>query len=174
MCTSTVELAEALRLQLEIVIVLVTGEPASGIATSVPFVPEQPGGGGGLPPPTKSRAFGEPVPGFFTTFLVALLTSVSRTCAGVKDGFAESTRAEAPVTCGVAIEVPLIVFVAVSLVSHDDVMFTPGAKMSTHVPKLEKEARLSLMSVAPTVMAPGTRAGEKLHALALLLPAAMA
>src|SRR5439155_4196684 len=173
MCTSTVELAEALRLQPEIVIVLVTAAPASGIAMSFGFVPLQLGGGV-PPPPTKSRAFGEPVPGLFTTPMVALLTSALPTCAGVKDGFAASTRAESPVTCGVAIEVPLIVFVAVSLVIHDEVMFTPGAKMSTHVPKLEKEARLSLMSVAPTVMAPGTRAGEKLHALALLLPAAMA
>src|SRR6266542_3314128 len=64
--------------------------------------------------------------------------------------------------------------VAVSLVIQDEVMLTPGAKMSTQVPKLENEARLSLMSVAPTVIAAGTRAGLKLQALALLLPAAMA
>ena len=40
----------------------------------------------------------------------------------------------APVTCGVAIEVPLMVFVAVSLVFQDEVMLLPGAKMSRHVP----------------------------------------
>src|SRR6266511_45284 len=100
---------------------------------------------------TKRSLFGEPVPG---------LTA--------------ATRAAAPATCGVAIEVPLMVLVAVSLVIQDEVMLTPGAKMSTQVPKLENEARLSLMSVAPTVIAAGTRAGLKLQALALLLPAAMA
>jgi hypothetical protein len=36
--------------------------------------------------------------------------------------------------CGVAIDVPLIVLVAVSLVFQSEVMFTPGAKRSTHVP----------------------------------------
>jgi hypothetical protein len=37
---------------------------------------------------------------------------------------------------------------------------------------LEKLARKSVLSVAPTVIAPGTRAGEVLHASALSLPAA--
>src|SRR6266508_4322951 len=87
---------------------------------------------------TKRSLFGEPVPGLTTTPLVALLTRKSRTCCGVKPGLAAATRAAAPATCGVAIEVPL------------------------------------LMSVAPTVIAAGTRAGLKLQALALLLPAAMA
>src|SRR6266545_1688978 len=123
---------------------------------------------------TKRSLFGEPVPGLTTTPLVALLTRKSRTCCGVKPGLAAATRAAAPATCGVAIEVPLMVLVAVSLVIQDEVMLTPGAKMSTQVPKLENEARLSLMSVAPTVIAAGTRAGLKLQALALLLPAAMA
>jgi hypothetical protein len=36
----------------------------------------------------------------------------------------------APATCGVAMLVPLMVFVAVLLPVHDDVMPTPGAKMS--------------------------------------------
>jgi hypothetical protein len=36
--------------------------------------------------------------------------------------------------CGVAIDVPLIVFVAVSLVDQDDVIETPGANQSTQVP----------------------------------------
>jgi len=104
---------------------------------------------------------------------VALLTRKSRTCCGVHDGFADATRAAAPATCGVAIDVPLMVLVAVSLVFHADVMFTPGAKMSRQVPKLENDARWSVRSVAPTVIAAGTRAGLKLHALALLLPAAI-
>jgi hypothetical protein len=80
----------------------------------------------------------------------------------------------APVTCGVAIEVPLIVFVAVSLVFHAEVMLLPGAKMSRHVPKFENEARASELVVAPTVLAAATRAGEVVHASAFELPAAIA
>src|SRR5262245_33026845 len=53
-------------------------------------------------------------------------------------------------------------------------MLDPGAKMSTHVPKFENDDRASVVVVEPTVMAVATRAGEELHALALLLPAAMA
>ena len=71
-------------------------------------------------------------------------------------------------------DVPLIVFVAVSLVIQEDVMFDPGAKMSTHVPKFENEERASVLVVAPTVLAEATRAGELLHALAFELPAAIA
>jgi hypothetical protein len=74
----------------------------------------------------------------------------------------------------VAIDVPLMVFVAVSLVFHDDVMLEPGAKMSTHVPKFENDDRASVRVVEPTVIAAPTRAGLALHALALLLPAAIA
>src|SRR5262249_39113506 len=87
-----------------------------------------------------------------------------------------STSADAPVTCGVAIDVPLRVARAVSLLplTNDDTMLTPGAKMSTQVPKLENEARLSLASVAPTVIAAPTRAGESLHAFWFSLPAAIA
>ena len=69
---------------------------------------------------------------------------------------------------------PLIVLVAVSLVYQAEVMLWPGAKMSRQVPKFEKLARASVLVVAPTVIAVGTRAGEKLQALALSLPAATA
>ena len=44
--------------------------------------------------------------------------------------------------------------------------------MSTHGPKFEKYANLSLMSVAPTVIADGARAGEAVHAFAVEFPAA--
>ena len=71
-------------------------------------------------------------------------------------------------------DVPLIVFVAVSLVFQDEVMLEPGAKMSTQVPKLENEERASVLVVAPTVLADETRAGDAVHASALELPAAIA
>ena len=73
-----------------------------------------------------------------------------------------------------AIEVPLIVFVAVLLVFQADVMLEPGAKRSTQVPKFENDDRASVIVVLPTVSACATRAGEELHAFALLLPAAIA
>jgi len=40
-------------------------------------------------------------------------------------------------------------------------MVTPGAKTFTGIPKLENEARASLISLAPTVKAVRARAGEK-------------
>ena len=50
---------------------------------------------------------------------------------------------------------------AVSDVMPTDWTFTPGAKMSTDVSKLEKEALASVEeSMAPTVMAVGAEAGE--------------
>jgi hypothetical protein len=66
------------------------------------------------------------------------------------------------------------VFVAVLSVSHAEVMFTPGARISTPAPKFENEANASLMSVAPTVIASATRAGEAVEALAEEFPAAIA
>jgi hypothetical protein len=63
--------------------------------------------------------------------------------------------------------------VLLSFVYHAEVTPLPGANTSRHVPKFENDARLSDEVVAPTVMAAVTRAGEELHALALLLPAAM-
>jgi hypothetical protein len=67
-----------------------------------------------------------------------------------------------------------MVFVAVALPIHADVMFTPGALMSTQLPRLENDAKPSLISVAPTVIAVGALAGEKVQASALLFPAAIA
>src|SRR5919198_5699255 len=105
---------------------------------------------------------------------VALSFSACCTVAGEALGLADRYSAAAPATCGVAIEVPLIVLVAVSLVSQDEVMLTPGAKMSVQVPKLENDARASVLSLALTVIASATRAGVKLQASALELPDAIA
>jgi hypothetical protein len=52
-------------------------------------------------------------------------------------GLAARWRAAAPATCGVAIDVPLIVLVAESPVCHAEAMLEPGAKMSRQEPKLE-------------------------------------
>ena len=88
----------------------------------------------GAPNSEYSSRFGVPLPGrFVTTFGVAALTRASRTCWGVP-AVPCRYRAATPATCGVAIDVPLMVLVAVLLLIHAEVMPTPGAKMSTHVP----------------------------------------
>ena len=107
-------------------------------------------------------------------FSVAALTIAFLTLAGEAVRLFWRNRAATPATCGVAIDVPLMVFVAVSLVDHADVMLDPGAKMSTTLPKLEKDDRASLIVLEPTVIAEPTRAGEELLAFVFELPAAIA
>ena len=51
-------------------------------------------------------------------------------------------------------------------------MLVPGAKISTQLPQLEKEALVSLSLMAPTVNAVGSRAGLVLHAELFLFAAA--
>lgn len=112
--------------------------------TSSPAQPGGGGGGGGAPSNTECRRmFGEPEPGLPTTPGVPLATMASRTCCGDADGFAARYSAATPATCGVAMDVPLIVLEAASEPIHADVMPTPGANQSRHVPKLEKLARAS-------------------------------
>src|SRR5687767_5370953 len=94
--------------------------------------------------------------------------------AGVAEGSLARRRARAPATCGVAMDVPLMVLVAVSLPIQAEVTLSPGAKMSTQVPQLENQARASVLLVAATVIASGVRAGVLLQASPLSLPAAMA
>ena len=48
----------------------------------------------------------------------------------------------------------------------------PGAKISTHLPSFEKPAGTSPIVVAPTVIALGALAGERVHASVDSLPAA--
>lgn len=114
------------------------------------------------------------VPAGTDAVVLALALRAASTWAAVAVGFTWRYNAMVPATCGVAMDVPLIVFVAVFELYHADVMFTPGALMSTQLPKLENDANPSLMSVAPTVIALGSLDGDELHAFAVLLPAATA
>src|SRR4051794_34151645 len=86
--------------------------------------------------------------------------------AGVASGCRARYTAATPAACGAAIDVPLMVRVAVSPVSQSDVMSTPGAYQSTHGPPSDHGAGASLRSLAATVMTPGTRAGDDVHASA--------
>ena len=76
---------------------------------------------------------GEPAPGDPTTPCVALVVIAVVAAAGVAAPEA-SARAATPATWGEAIEVPLMVLVALSLVFQAEVMPRPGAKMSTQEP----------------------------------------
>jgi hypothetical protein len=64
----------------------------------------------------KSNLFGEPAPAPMTTPVVDASRMADPTCDGVADGLSERYRATTPATCGLAIEVPLSVAVAVVLV----------------------------------------------------------
>jgi hypothetical protein len=89
------------------------------------------------PESTYSKTLGEPPSANVTRSGVAEATSVSRTCVGERPPLAPRRRAAAPATCGEAIDVPLIVFVAVDEVYQADLMLEPGAKMSRQLPKFE-------------------------------------
>lgn len=60
-----------------------------------------------------SKRFGVPAPAAVITPAVAFAASVAATCAGVSDGFWESSTAAAPAVWGEAIDVPDMDAVAV-------------------------------------------------------------
>src|SRR5690349_9942224 len=92
--------------------------------------------GGGAVRREKSRRLGEPGPGLRSRATVPELRICAATSAGVAVGAPCRCSAAAPATCGAAMEVPLMVLVAVSLVHQALVMPVPGAKMSTQGPQL--------------------------------------
>jgi hypothetical protein len=77
---------------------------------------------------------GDPLPTPVSTPDVAEVTMAFRTVDGAAEGLPWRYRAATPAVCGEAIDVPLIVFVAVLLVCHVDVMLEPDANKSRHVP----------------------------------------
>ncbi len=81
-----------------------------------------------------SKRLGEPLPALPTTPVVAAPVIAVATAAGAAVGCACRYKAATPVTCGVAIEVPLMVLVAVLLVYQADVMLDPGANRSRQEP----------------------------------------
>src|SRR5687767_9977792 len=74
----------------------------------------------------NSRRLGEPVPAEVTLPRVEPAISALATPAGVAPGLLCRYSAATPATCGEAMEVPLMVLVAVALVYHALVMPTPG------------------------------------------------
>jgi len=102
----------------------------------------------------------------------AFAKRTSRTSAALKAGFRSSTRAAPPATWGQAMEVPLIVLPPVSLLTSTDKMLLPGAQMSVHSPKFEKDDFSFFEFVLETTIADGTKEGDMVQDSRLLLPAA--
>src|SRR5262245_24243440 len=112
--TATVDPLLALPAQSAMVIGLLTVE-LSLIAKSVALVDAAQlpldGGGSFGSVPVYSSLFGVLAsPGLVILFTVALSVSAVPTCAGVASGWSARYSAAAPATCGVAIDVPLMVF----------------------------------------------------------------
>ena len=84
-------------------------------------------------------------------FFTALLLMVFSTSVGFKELSRPRRYATRPETCGVAIEVPERILVDPSL--NVETTLRPGAQTSTPAPKFEKEAFVSLIAEAATVMA---------------------
>lgn len=82
----------------------------------------------------KAKRFFEPVPMLLRRSAVAFAVRNAATEAGDASGLAASTNAATPVTWGDAMEVPLLMLVAVALLFQAEVMYVPGAKISTQVP----------------------------------------
>mmetsp|Transcript_30935 Transcript_30935/g.78134 ORF Transcript_30935/g.78134 Transcript_30935/m.78134 type:complete len:273 (+) Transcript_30935:1099-1917(+) len=98
-------------------------------------------------------------------------TTARCTSAGAAAGWRSRCRAAAAATRGAACEVPDSVLVAVLFALCAARTSAPGANRSTQGPVLVSSNRLSLRSVAPTVMAPRTREGLCSHASPRRLPA---
>ena len=84
-----------------------------------------------------SSRFGLFVPAEVTLPGVARLVTVEITVLTEAVGVSCRISAATPATCGEAIEVPEIVFVAVLDLCHAEVIDDPGAKISRQLPKFE-------------------------------------
>jgi hypothetical protein len=81
--------------------------------------------------PTYKSKFGEPFT-FFTAFLVARAFNFCSVTLGDMAGSSSRSKATAPETCGVAIDVPDLLTPPLSFLLEADMMFSPGANISTH------------------------------------------
>src|SRR5690606_38292407 len=84
-----------------------------------------------------------------TTSGTALPVSASATSEGAASGLASRYSAATPATCGLAMDVPEMVFSASSPSIQAEVISSPGARMSTHSPQFDHGVAESAESVAP-------------------------
>ena len=126
-----------------------------------------------VPEPVNKNLFTVP-PGIeprSMVFSIELPISIDVSSPGVLYPFSNRS-ATAPATWGLAIEVPLKMRVELEFVEKAEVISVPGARISTQLPLLLYEAKKSVLSVAPTVIAFGDDDGDESQALADSLPAA--
>ena len=89
----------------------------------------------GTPPAIEyTSLLGDPGSRLLSLLGLALSTKYLATAAGVAAGLVCKAKAATPATAGLAIEVPLMVVLAVALVYQAEVMDEPGAKISTQAP----------------------------------------
>src|SRR5919198_3902443 len=111
----------------------------------------------GLTTPLRASVIGLPVD-----------CSAFRTVGTSAEGLMPFRTAQAPATCGVAIEVPLRT--ANPPPGTDELIEPPGASSSTSGDELENEETVSFFSVEPTVIADEMHAGKLTAFVKPLLP----
>merc|ERR1712051_959772 len=135
--------------------VLVDGVGGTGVGA---------GEGAAAKPPMNKSLFGEPRLSR-TLFVCAASTMRRSTSSGFIVGSADNSKAATPETCGHAMEVPLKIAAAESLLEDAEKISEPGAKMSMQLPMLLKsDRRSSRLVIDPTVIACGMFAGAYAHA----------
>src|SRR5688572_291704 len=110
-----------------------------------------------VPPRNRSSRISSPV--------VRRLSSMSETLAAVA---ASRSTAQAPATCGAAIDVPLSAAYAPPVT--DEVMESPGANSERNGATFEKYDTVSFLFVEPTLTADEMQAGEEIANGTPLLP----
>ena len=114
--------------------------------------------------PLNASLLGLSSPGLPTAPSVASSLILSDTSSGVFSPSSALRYSASPATCGHAMLVPEMVFVAVLLPVHVLRMSTPGANTSSAMPQLLKAGFWLSLSTAPTVTALRAEAGEKSEA----------
>lgn len=129
------------------------------------------------PPPSACSAWKIRILGFVTAPPVRVsvtgnpvLWSDVKISSTVASGAACLSTAKAPVTCGVAIDVPLAM--AYMPPGYEDVMDEPGAHRDMKEAAFEYDATTSLLVVAPTLTTVEMQPGELNAFTELLFPAA--
>ena len=111
-----------------------------------------------------------PVPARVSVIRIPVSLRAWRTSSTLAVGAACLRIAQAPVTCGAAIDVPLAI--AKSPPGNDEMMSAPGANRDRKGATFEKSATWSSLVVAPTLTAVDTHAGALSWPVAPSLPAA--
>ena len=107
-----------------------------------------------------SNRFGVPDGFPEITFAVALLMIQVRIVDDEASPKVDLYSAATPATCGDAMDVPLIVLVAVVDVCHADVIDEPGAYTCVQLPQFENEDLASLLVDDITLVTADALAGE--------------